>query len=104
MSLSQLLLGALAPGCICGLIACGLALICESTGAVSVAEGELMMLGAFAGLVATTVPAHDFGAEEKSREVPGRHGDALAQLPADDPRDRLFHRKDLRHAARSATI
>jgi hypothetical protein len=102
----QLLIDAILPGCICGLIAMGFALVRESTRTVSFAQGELMMLGAFAGLVASTVPVHDFGAEEAfaDRVVPDRDADACVLLPARNRRDMFFHRKDLRRAAVSATI
>jgi branched-chain amino acid transport system permease protein len=51
----QLLISGVAQGCIYGLIALGFVLIYKATETVSFAQGELMMLGAFAGLVAMTV-------------------------------------------------
>ena len=47
----QLVIGGIAQGCIYGLIALGFVLIYKATETVSFAQGELMMLGAFAGLV-----------------------------------------------------
>lgn len=52
MQLLQLVLSGIALGCIYGLIALGFVLIYKATETVSFAQGELMMLGAFAGLVA----------------------------------------------------
>jgi branched-chain amino acid transport system permease protein len=51
----QLLISGVAQGCIYGLIALGFVLIYKATETVSFAQGELMMLGAFGGLVAMTV-------------------------------------------------
>jgi branched-chain amino acid transport system permease protein len=48
----QLIISGIALGCIYGLIALGYVLIYKATETVSFAQGELMMLGAFAGLVA----------------------------------------------------
>ena len=48
MQLLQLLLSGVAQGCIYGLIALGFVLIYKATETVSFAQGELMMLGAFA--------------------------------------------------------
>jgi branched-chain amino acid transport system permease protein len=48
----QLVISGIALGCIYGLIALGFVLIYKATETVSFAQGELMMLGAFAGLVA----------------------------------------------------
>jgi branched-chain amino acid transport system permease protein len=45
----QIVIGGIAQGCIYGLIALGLVLIYKTTETVSFAQGELMMLGAFAG-------------------------------------------------------
>ena len=52
MQLLQLLISGIAQGCIYGLIALGFVLIYKATETVSFAQGELMMLGAFAGLAA----------------------------------------------------
>jgi len=49
----QLLISGLSQGCIYGLIALGFVLIYKATETVNFAQGELMMLGAFAGLVAS---------------------------------------------------
>ncbi len=54
MQLLQLIISGVALGCIYGLIALGFVLIYKATETVSFAQGELMMLGAFTGLVATT--------------------------------------------------
>ncbi|MGA1318874.1 MAG: branched-chain amino acid ABC transporter permease [Rubrivivax sp.] len=54
MDLLQLLLSGVAQGCIYGLIALGFVLIYKATETVSFAQGDLMMLGAFAGLAAMT--------------------------------------------------
>ena len=51
----QLVISGIAQGCIYGLIALGFVLIYKATETVSFAQGELMMLGAFAGLVGMTV-------------------------------------------------
>ena len=48
----QLIISGVALGCIYGLIALGFVLIYKATETVSFAQGELMMLGAFAGLAA----------------------------------------------------
>jgi len=47
----QLLVSGVSQGCIYGLIALGFVLIYKATETVSFAQGELMMLGAFCGLV-----------------------------------------------------
>jgi branched-chain amino acid transport system permease protein len=54
LQLIQLLISGAAQGCIYGLIALGFVLIYKATETVSFAQGELMMLGAFAGLAAMT--------------------------------------------------
>ncbi len=51
----QLLISGVAQGCIYGLIALGFVLIYKATETVSFAQGELMMLGAFGGLVSMTM-------------------------------------------------
>jgi branched-chain amino acid transport system permease protein len=50
----QLVISGIAQGCIYGLIALGFVLIYKATETVSFAQGELMMLGAFAGLASMT--------------------------------------------------
>ena len=50
MQALQIVISGMAQGCIYGLIALGLVLIYKTTETVSFAHGELMMLGAFAGL------------------------------------------------------
>lgn len=52
MQLLQILVSGIAQGCIYGLIALGFVLIYKATETVNFAQGELMMLGAFAGLAA----------------------------------------------------
>ena len=54
MQFLQLLVSGLAQGCIYGLIALGFVLIYKATETVSFAQGDLMMLGAFIGLVLMT--------------------------------------------------
>ncbi|GAA4002797.1 branched-chain amino acid ABC transporter permease [Comamonas faecalis] len=51
MQFIQLVISGIAQGCIYGLIALGFVLIYKATETVSFAQGELMMLGAFSGLV-----------------------------------------------------
>lgn len=51
----QLLISGVAQGCIYGLIALGFVLIYKATETVSFVQGDLMMLGAFLGLVMMTV-------------------------------------------------
>ena len=51
MALLQLTISGIALGCIYALIALGFVLIYKATETVNFAQGELMMLGAFAGLV-----------------------------------------------------
>ncbi len=53
MQLIQLLISGVSQGCIYGLIALGFVLIYKATETVNFAQGELMMLGAFAGLAGT---------------------------------------------------
>lgn len=55
MQVLQLLISGVAQGCIYGLIALGFVLIYKATETVSFGQGELMMLGAFAGLVGMTM-------------------------------------------------
>jgi branched-chain amino acid transport system permease protein len=50
VQLLQILISGIAQGCIYGLIALGFVLIYKATETVNFAQGELMMLGAFAGL------------------------------------------------------
>lgn len=54
MQVLQLIINGCAQGCIYGLVALGFVLIYKATEVVSFAQGELMMLGAFAGLAAMT--------------------------------------------------
>ena len=55
MQFLQLVISGIAQGCIYGLIALGFVLIYKATETVSFAQGELMMLGAFAGLASMTL-------------------------------------------------
>ncbi len=54
MQFVQLVISGISQGCIYGLIALGFVLIYKATETVSFAQGELMMLGGFAGLAAMT--------------------------------------------------
>ena len=54
MQLLQIIISGIAQGCIYGLIALGFVLIYKATETVSFAQGDLMMLGAFIGLVLMT--------------------------------------------------
>ena len=56
----QIIISGIAQGCIYGLIALGFVLIYKATETVSFAQGELMMLGAFAGLAAMTMLGFPF--------------------------------------------
>lgn len=55
MDFLQQVISGIAQGCIYGLIALGFVLIYKGTETVSFAQGELMMVGAFGGLVAMTL-------------------------------------------------
>ncbi|MBM3362412.1 MAG: branched-chain amino acid ABC transporter permease [Betaproteobacteria bacterium] len=55
MQFLQLVISGIALGCIYGLIALGFVLIYKATETVSFAQGDLMMLGAFGGMVCMTV-------------------------------------------------
>ena len=55
MQVLQLLISGVAQGCIYGLIALGFVLIYKATETVSFAQGDLMMVGAFGGLLAMKV-------------------------------------------------
>jgi branched-chain amino acid transport system permease protein len=55
LQIVQLMLSGVAQGCIYGLIALGFVLIYKATETVSFAQGDLMMLGAFAALAALTL-------------------------------------------------
>ena len=54
MQALQIVISGIAQGCIYGLIALGVVLIYKATETVSFAQGELMMLGAFIGLIMMT--------------------------------------------------
>ena len=54
MQALQIIISGIAQGCIYGLIALGVVLIYKATETVSFAQGELMMLGAFIGLIVMT--------------------------------------------------
>jgi len=56
----QLVISGISQGCIYGLIALGFVLIYKATETVSFAQGELMMLGAFAGLAVMTMLGFPF--------------------------------------------
>jgi branched-chain amino acid transport system permease protein len=56
----QILISGIAQGCIYGLIALGFVLIYKATETVSFAQGDLMMLGAFAALACMTMLGFPF--------------------------------------------
>lgn len=56
----QLVISGISQGCIYGLIALGFVLIYKGTETVSFAQGDLMMLGAFAGLACMTMLGFPF--------------------------------------------
>jgi branched-chain amino acid transport system permease protein len=56
----QIIISGIAQGCIYGLIALGFVLIYKATETVSFAQGEMMMLGAFAGLAGMTFAQFPF--------------------------------------------
>jgi branched-chain amino acid transport system permease protein len=60
VQLLQLLLSGIAQGCIYGLIALGFVLIYKATETVSFAQGDLMMVGAFGGMMAMTLMGFPF--------------------------------------------
>ena len=60
MQVLQVLVSGIAQGCIYGLIALGFVLIYKATEAVSFAQGELMMLGAFLGFGLLTLAGLPF--------------------------------------------
>ncbi len=60
MQFLQLIISGAAQGCIYGLIALGFVLIYKATETVTFAQGDLMMLGAFAGLVLMTILGFPF--------------------------------------------
>ena len=60
MQFLQLVISVIAQGCIYGLIALGFVLIYKATETVSFAQGDLMMLGAFAGLAGMTMLGFPF--------------------------------------------
>jgi branched-chain amino acid transport system permease protein len=60
LQLLQLLIGGVAQGCIYGLIALGFVLIYKATETVSFAQGDLMMVGAFGGLLTMTLLGFPF--------------------------------------------
>ena len=60
MQALQIVISGIAQGCIYGLIALGVVLIYKATETVSFAQGELMMLGAFIGLIVMTALGFPF--------------------------------------------
>ncbi len=60
MQVLQLLISGVAQGCIYGLIALGYVLIYKATETVSFAQGDLMMVGAFGGLLTMTLLGFPF--------------------------------------------
>ncbi|MFN5809728.1 MAG: branched-chain amino acid ABC transporter permease [Burkholderiales bacterium] len=61
MQVLQVIFSGVDQGCIYGLIALGFVLIYKATETVTFAQGELMMLGAFAGLACVTYLGWPFG-------------------------------------------
>ena len=55
MQALQVIVSGISQGCIYGLIALGFVLVYKATETINFAQGELMMLGAFLGLTATSV-------------------------------------------------
>lgn len=55
MLLVQLLIGAIAQGCVYGLAAMGIVLMCQASKTISLAQGEWMLLGAWLTLVCSTL-------------------------------------------------
>ncbi len=60
MQFVQLIISGAAQGCIYGLIALGFVLIYKATETVTFAQGDLMMVGAFGGLVLMTIVGMPF--------------------------------------------
>jgi branched-chain amino acid transport system permease protein len=60
MPIASLLFTGIAQGCIYGLVALSFVLIYKATEAVSFAQGDLMMLGAFLGLAAKQLAGFDY--------------------------------------------
>lgn len=60
MQVLQLLISGVAQGCIYGLIALGFVLIYKATETVSFAQGDLMMVGAFGGMLTMTLLGFPF--------------------------------------------
>jgi branched-chain amino acid transport system permease protein len=60
VQLLQLLIGGVAQGCIYGLIALGFVLIYKATETFTFAQGDLMMVGAFGGLLTMTLLGFPF--------------------------------------------
>lgn len=60
MQTLQLLISGIAQGCIYGLIALGFVLIYKATETVSFAQGDLMMVGAFGGMLCMTLLGFPF--------------------------------------------
>ena len=60
MQFLQLMISGVSQGCIYGLIALGFVLIYKGTETVSFAQGELMILGAFAGLACMSTMGFPF--------------------------------------------
>lgn len=60
MQFIQLIISGAAQGCIYGLIALGFVLIYKATETVTFAQGDLMMVGAFGGLVLMTIVGMPF--------------------------------------------
>ncbi len=71
MQALQIVISGIAQGCIYGLIALGVVLIYKATETVSFAQGELMMLGAFIGLIVMLTIGIGYVARGAITTVPG---------------------------------
>ena len=81
MQALQIVISGIAQGCIYGLIALGVVLIYKATETVSFAQGELMMLGAFIGLLLMTALGFPFWVAFAAAVVAmGAFGIALERL------------------------
>ena len=106
MQALQIVISGMAQGCIYGLIALGLVLIYKATETVSFAQGELMMLGAFAGFALMTLLGWPFWLADAGDD----RGDGAVRLrprahrhPADPrPAGVLDRHADDRHRLRGA--
>jgi branched-chain amino acid transport system permease protein len=80
--LVQTVLGGLAIGCIYSLVALGISMIIRATDILHFAQGEMMMIGAMAGLTATWLHAMPFGAVLLFGMIGGGAAAALTEVIA----------------------